>query len=126
MTPLTEDHLATLRSWVGRSYAEMRCWDVVLEAFRLRCVELPYGYAEALERRLFRTVSDPEPWDVVPICNHELAIVNHVALYIGENLIIQSCEESGVVITPLDREPFWSRIARRRGSGERGYLRLRA
>lgn len=119
--------LATVASWVGRSHADLNCWDLIRAAYRLRDVELPASYHDALLRGLFRTVFEPEPWDLIPVCNHRLEIANHVMLYLGAGTVIHSIEDSGVVTQPLLREPWWSRIARERdGERRRGYLRLRA
>jgi len=115
-------HLTTIRSWVGRSYANLRCWDLIVEAFALRDIKLEGDYFAALPR--FRTVFEPEPWDVVPVANHQLGIVNHVGLFLGDGEYIHSIEGAGVVIHPLTREPFYERIARAR-DGRKGFLRLR-
>jgi cell wall-associated NlpC family hydrolase len=119
-----EEHIATIRSWVGRPYSQIRCWDLAVEAYALRGATLPGAYAEALENRMFRTVFEPEPWDIIPICNHELQIVNHVGLYFSDAETIHSFENAGVVSIPLDRQPWFDRIARAR-DGRRGFLRLR-
>jgi hypothetical protein len=119
-----EQHIETIRSWVGRTYFQQRCWDVIRDAYALRGEKIPAAYAEALERRMFRTVTEPEPWDIIPICNHELQIVNHVGLYFSDAETFHSFENAGVVCIPLNRQPWFDRIARTR-DGRRGYLRLR-
>jgi len=93
-----------------------------MEAFALRGVKLPGDYFAALP--LFKTVLVAEAWDVIPIANHELGIVNHVGLCLGDDQYIHSVEGAGVVIHPISREPFFSRIAKTRG-GHKGFLRLR-
>jgi cell wall-associated NlpC family hydrolase len=125
---MTNDpRLLTVSGWVGRSHADLDCWELVREAFRLRDVKLHASYHEALLNGMFRTVFEPEPWDLVPISNHRLEIVNHVALYLGDGQIIHSIEDAGVVLHPLTREPWFSRIARERaGDRRKGFLRLRA
>lgn len=125
----TDTHLSTVAGWVGRSYADLPCWQLVREAYRLRGIELPADYYASLDS--FRTVFEPEPWDLVVMCNHRLSIANHVGLYLGEGRLIHSVEDSNVVITPLEREPWWSRVARTRPTdehpqGRRGYLRYHA
>lgn len=149
----TTSALATASRWVGKTYAEMDaiyprifqprrptapeqaaryaweagargCWSLVRAAFSLRGVEIPEEYHAALDARLFRTVFDPQPFDIVPICNHRLPIVTHVALVLPDSLILHALETYGVVAQPLTRDPWWSRIARDR-DGRRGYLRLR-
>lgn len=104
----------------------MRCWDVVRAAYRLRGIELPTDYYSAIPR--FRTEFEPEPWDVIAICNHRLSIANHVGLYLGDGQFIHSLEGDGVVIGRLDRGPWLQRVARTRPSeshpdGRPGYLR---
>jgi cell wall-associated NlpC family hydrolase len=136
--------LATATRWVGKTYAEMEalcpraggaplvqwqagmrgCWNLVREAYALRGTPLPEEYHSALDQRLFRTVFDPAPWDIVPICNHKLPIVTHVALVLPESMILHALESHGVVAQPLTREPWWSRIARDE-KRRRGFLRLR-
>jgi len=134
------DHLATIRGWVGRSFEDIKCWDLVREAYRLRGVELP-DYYTSLEQN-FRTVFEPEPWDVVPICNHRLAIGNHAGLYLGNGAFIHSQEVVGVTIANLyddipgaprrqfddgfRRERLLDRVARTREDRRHGFLRLRA
>jgi cell wall-associated NlpC family hydrolase len=140
----TDPHLITAAGWVGKSYAEMEalfprkggastvqwqagargCWNLVREAYRLSGVEIPEEYHAALDARMFRTVYEPQPWDLVPICNHVLPIVTHVALYLGDSMILHALEAHGVVAQPITREPWWSRIARDE-KGRRGFLRLR-
>jgi cell wall-associated NlpC family hydrolase len=114
-------------SWVGRyTYAEMDCERLVVDANQLRGVEIP-GLYRGIFKGMFWTVDTPEPWDIVPISNHVLGVVTHAALYLGNGMVIQSFEDSGPVIIPLTREPWWSRIARYQGDPERrGYLRLRS
>lgn len=139
-----DPHLATVAGWVGKTYAEMEalyprgrgaagwepgsgCWSLVRAAFALRGVDLPEAYYLAvLDSRMFRTVFDPQPWDVVPISNHRLTIVTHVALYLGgpDSLIIHALEDAGVLAHPLHREPVYSRIARDE-KRRLGFLRLR-
>jgi cell wall-associated NlpC family hydrolase len=124
-----DPRLATIAGWVGRSYAEMRCWDVIRSAYRLRDVNLPSDYYASIA--LFETVFDPEPWDVIAICNHRLAIANHVGLYLGDGEFIHSLEGDGVVIGRLDRAPWRERIARTRPTehypdGRPGFLRFRS
>lgn len=122
-----DPRLTTIAGWVGRSHAELNCWELVRAAFRMRGEQLPASYHEALLKGMFRTVFEPEPWDLVPVCNHRLEIVNHVALYLGDGQIIHSLEDVGVVAHPLVREPWFSRIARERdGARRKGFLRLRA
>lgn len=138
--------IATIQSWVGKTYAEMAtlapdafsegrttenwergmraCWSIVRAAYALRGDSIPDQYHAALDARLFRTVKDPEPFDVVPLCLHKLPIVTHVGLYLGESLVIHALEEQGIVCHPITREPWWSHIARDK-AGNRGYLRLR-
>lgn len=124
---MQESVFKTITGWVGRSYAEMDCWELIRRAYRLREVVLPNHYHAALSQGMFRTVFDPEPWDIVPISNHKLEIVNHVALYLGDGQIIHSIEDSNVCVQPLTREPWFSRIARERdGERRKGFLRLRA
>jgi hypothetical protein len=120
----TARHLSIIRSWVGRPYSQIRCWDLVVAAFALRGIAIPSAYAEALERRMLRTVTEPEPWDIIPICNHELQIVNHAGLYFSPVETFHSFENAGAVSIPLDRQPWFDRIARTR-DGRRGFLRLR-
>ena len=134
--------LAKVAGWVGKSYDEMEalyprpanrswrsgmrgCWNLVRAAYALRGVELPEEYHAALDSRLFRTVFELQPFDLIPICNHRLPIVTHVALYLGESKIIHAIEDSGVVSHPITREPWHSRIARDE-KRRLGYLRLRA
>lgn len=122
-----DETIKTILGWVGRSYAEMDCWELIRRAYALRGVDLPQGYHAALSQGLFRTVFEPEPFDLIPISNHKLEIVNHVALYLGDGLMIHSVQDSNVVVQPLTREPWWSRIARERdGARRKGYLRIRA
>lgn len=135
MTPGTHDHAAAIAvamSWVGRSHAEMDCEQLIVEYHRLIGVHLTGLYA-GLFKGLFRTVFDPEPGDVVPICNHRLGLVRgvelhafmtHGGVYCGDGRVLHSFEDSGVVNLPLTREPWFSRIARDK-DGRRGYLRLR-
>lgn len=139
---ITDPHLLTVAGWVGKTYEEMEalypsnrpervgwassfgCWALVRAAYALRGVNLPEQYHAALDARLFRTVHELEPWDIVPVCNHPLAIVTHVMLYLGDSTVIHAMEEVNVVAHPITREPWWTRIARDR-QGRRGYLRLR-
>lgn len=120
--------LTIAKSWVGRSHREMDCEQLVVEFHRLLGVEMGGLYA-GLFKGLFRTVFDPLPGDVVPICNHRLYVMTHGAIYLGDQEVLHSFEDAGVVILPLTREPWFSRIACERlpnGSfGRRGFLRLR-
>jgi cell wall-associated NlpC family hydrolase len=126
---ITDPHLLTVSGWVGKNYEEMGtsmrgCWNLVRTAYALRGIGLPFDYHITLDQQMFRTVFELQPWDIVPICNHRLPIVTHVALYLGDSTIIHAIEDSGVVAHPISREPWWSRIARDE-KGRRGYLRLR-
>lgn len=123
---IDDPRLLTIAGWAGRSHAELNCWSLIVAAYKLRDVRLPSTYHDALSAGMFRTVFEPEPWDLVPIANHRLEITNHVALYVGDGQIIHSIEEAGVISHPLTREPWWSRVARERdGARRKGYLRLR-
>jgi hypothetical protein len=117
--------LARVESWVGRSYADLRCWDLIAEAFALRGTPLRGDLYQILFTAgdTFRTVFDPEPWDVVPVINHRLPIINHVGLYLGESRFIHSVEDQGVVITKLHQQPWSERIVHE--SGRRAFLRHR-
>jgi cell wall-associated NlpC family hydrolase len=139
-----DPQLAIVAGWVGKSYADMEalfprhggapslqwqagmrgCWNLYRAAESLRGNAIPEEYHAALDARLFRTVYELQPWDLIPICNHRLSIVTHVALYFGASLMVHALEVYGVVSQPITREPWWSRIARDE-SGRRGYLRLR-
>jgi hypothetical protein len=123
---MDEQLFATLRTWVGRSYAELKCWDVIVAANKLRGVEIPADYATALERRMFKTVVDPEPWDVVPICDFATPIVavTHVGLVLDHDDYIQSVENAGLVLTQLFRPLRFGRFATVDGSP--AFLRLRS
>jgi cell wall-associated NlpC family hydrolase len=137
---LSDPRLATVATWIGRSYADMNrlypspdgaweaglrgCWNLARAAYRLRGVELPPEYHVALDQRMFRTVFDPEPWDLVPFCIHKLPIVTHVALYLGDDTIVHAVQDAGVVAHPITRLPFWNYAARDE-KGRHGYLRLR-
>ena len=141
---IDDPHLATVAGWVGKTYAEMEalfprrtgaptkqwqagmrgCWNLARASYALRGDELPEEYHAALDARMFRTVFEPAPWDLVPICNHRLSIVTHVALVLPHSLIIHALEEHNVVAHPVTREPWWSRVARDE-NGRRGYLRRR-
>ncbi len=154
-----DPHLATVLSWVGKTYAEMDalyprefvprnatpgrrllwaagmrgCWNLVRAETRLRTgIELPEEYHLALDQRIYRTVFEPQPWDLVPICNHKLPIVTHVMIVLPGLNVIHAIEEAGPIAHPLTREPWWSRIGREviddgqtQTLGRRGYLRLR-
>jgi cell wall-associated NlpC family hydrolase len=123
---MNDPRLITISGWVGRSYADLDCWELIVAANRLRDVHLPPSYHVALQQGLFRTVFEPEPWDLVPVSNHKLEITNHVMLYLGDGLVIHSVQDSNVVSHPITREPWWSRIARERGGERRrGYLRVK-
>lgn len=137
---ITDPILLTVSGWVGKTYEEMEalypsnhrsswassygCWALARAAYSLRGVDLPEQYHAALDSRMFRTVFEPEPLDLVPICNHRLPIVTHVMIYLGDSTVIHAIEDSGVVAHPLTREPWYSRIARDE-QGRRGFLRLR-
>jgi hypothetical protein len=141
---ISDPHLAIVAGWVGRSYAEMEalfprtatgsslqweagmrgCWNLVRAAEALRGNETPEEYHAALDARMYRTVFEPEPWDLIPICNHRLQIVTHVTLVLPESLHIHALEDHGVVLQPITREPWWSRVARDE-NGRRGFLRRR-
>jgi cell wall-associated NlpC family hydrolase len=124
MTTFTDPRLSEVAGLVGRSYADKGgCWGFVREAFALRGVTLPSDYFAAIEKRMFRTVFEPEPWDVVLVCNHALAIANHVALYVAPDLIAHSLEGAGVIVEPFARSRWYERVARAR-DGRKGYLRL--
>lgn len=119
MTIPFETELTTVASWVGLSHEEIRCWDLVQRAFRLRGVEIPDDYYSSLP--LFRTVFEPEPWDVLAIKNHPL-VTNHAGLYLRDRYFIHSMEGSGVTINRID-DPRWvDRIAKL--TGRTGFLRL--
>lgn len=126
---IADEHLATVAGWAGRSHKELDCEQLVIEAFRLRGIELP-GLYRAMFKGMFFTAFELQPWDVVPVCNHRLHVMTHAGIYLGDGLVIHSFEDSGVVILPITREPWWSRIATEDtpdGSvGRRGYLRLRS
>lgn len=141
---IDDPHLQIVAGWVGKTYEEMEqlfprqrtgapsqwvagargCWNLVRAAYQLRGVVIPEEYHAALDQRLFRTVFEPQPFDVVPISLHRLPIVTHVGLFLGEGFMVHAIEESGVIGHPLSREPWWSRIAKAE-DGRRGYLRLR-
>lgn len=122
MTTNHEEQLREVRSWVGRSHAEMKCWELVQRAWSLRGVSLPNSYYSAMD--VCSTVLDPEPWDIVPICNHRLAIANHVGLYLGNGQFIHSMEETGITIADINRR-WIDRVAIDRLSGKHGFLRVR-
>jgi cell wall-associated NlpC family hydrolase len=127
---ITDPILLTVSRWVGKTYEEMEalypsnhrngwassygCWALARAAEALRGNELPEQYHAALDARMFRTVFELQPWDLIPICNHRLPIVTHVMLYLGDSTVIHAIEDSGVVAHPISRE-----------KGRRGYLRLR-
>jgi cell wall-associated NlpC family hydrolase len=119
---MTDPNLATVATWVGRSHAAIDCEQLVIDAYKLRGIELP-GLYRAMFKGMFRTVFDPAPWDLIPVANHRLNIITHVGLYLGNQQAAHSFEESGVVVLPLHREPWFSRIARD-ASGRPGFLRL--
>lgn len=122
----TDPRLITIAGWVGRSHAELNCWELVRAAYRLRHVQLPATYHDALLKGMFRTVFEPEPFDLLAIANHRLWITNHVALYLGDGKIIHSLEDFGVVQHEMTRSPWWDRVVRERsGEGRKGFLRLR-
>jgi hypothetical protein len=148
--PFQDRHLATVAGWVGKTYAEMEalfpraatatgvpwmagmrgCWNLVRAAEALRGNEAPEEYHAALDARMYRTVYELQPWDLIPICNHRLTIVTHVMLCIDESLAVHALEDTGVISGPVTREPWWSRIAREQlpdwSFGRRGFLRRRS
>ncbi len=128
-TELTRDADRNARHLSGGSRvgwkAGMRgCWNLIRAAESLRGNAIPEEYYAALDARMYRTVFEPQPWDIIPVCNHRLPIVTHVMLYLGESVVVHALEDPGVISGPITRDPWWSRIARDR-SGRRGYLRLR-
>ena len=119
---ITDPILSTVAGWVGRSHTEIDCEQLVVDAYKLRGVEFQ-GLYRAMFKGMFRTVFEPQPWDLIPVSNHRLNVITHVGLFLGDDQVIHSFEDSGVVVLPLTREPWFSRIARD-ATGRRGYLRL--
>lgn len=129
---INDPHLATVAGWVGKTYAEMEalyprgrgaagwepgpkaCWSLARAAFALRGIALPGNEFDVIHGGHARTVFEPEPWDLVLVCNHRLAIPNHVMLYLGghDSIVVHAIEDGGVIAHPITREPWWSRVLR--------------
>lgn len=125
---ITDPILAQVAAWVGRSHAEMSCWQLVHKALVLRGTPIPGDFYTLLLATdgYFTTITEPEPWDIVAIANHRLPLINHVGLYLGAGEFIHSIEDSGVVISRIDRAPWSKRIVTDRATGKQGFLRCRA
>lgn len=109
-----DDTMELVEQWLGLPYSAMRCYDLVARAYALRGVSLPADYMGCLP--MFRTVREPEAWDLVAIKNHAI-VTNHVGLMVTPYLFIHSMEDVGVTIGDVRHERWAERIA--------GFLRLR-
>lgn len=118
---ITDPILAAVAGWVGRSFAELPCWELIREANKLRQVhlpnvteplELPGSYYEALFAGLLVPIYEPEPWAIVPMREFQPAVVTHVGLLLSNDHLIHSHASSNVSIEPLRRHRIWNRIVR--------------
>lgn len=132
--------LSTVARWVGRSFTDLPCWPLIREAYKLRRAELPAvdqpslellgDYYATLFAGRFIPIYEPEPWAIVPMREHELAVATHAALCLTSDYVIHSHASAGVVIEPLRRGRIWNRILREPNAPQgaeprRVFLRLR-
>lgn len=114
-------------SYVGRSYQEYNCWDLIKSLYEdIYDLDIHEYYGDNVPKRqevekLIRTnagefvkVGLPEPGDILTI--KVFGIESHMSLYLGNNKMIHSREKTGVVIESASRyEKLITGIWRHRG-----------
>ena len=97
----------------GRTLAGLDCWGLVMEAFRMRGIEVEdvsdYGALAAAEvspqiasacAETWRQVEEPyEPYDVLLFSEGTSGAVTHCALYLGNGRMLHTTQRTGAVIT---------------------------
>lgn len=91
---LTNNYLDLL----GKSFSEMKCWDLVVELFKRSGVDLP-TYTE-LDDKMYQAVREPIRGDVLAFSLYGREL-DHVGIYMGEGRFIHATEGSGVCIEPI-------------------------